>query len=94
MTRISKKLPAKIATGNIEIQGNEDSVSSLLKNNRLNYKQDTKAEYKSYLDKLNLADLQRHAVEQGIIPNAVSRNVLTDRLLTKFVKLNLAVCSD
>lgn len=90
----SKKLPSKIATGNIEIQGKEDSVSSLFKPTGLNYKQETKAEYKSYLESLGLAELQRHAVEHGVIPNAVSRNVLTDRLLNKFAKCSFAVCSE
>lgn len=86
----TKKLPTKVATGNVEIQGPEDSIYALVGFNQFPYKQKTQAEYESYLRDLNLADLQRHAVEQGVIPNAVSRSVLTDRLVNKFLKMKFA----
>lgn len=89
MTR-TKKLPSKAATGNIEIQGPEDSIYSLVGYSQFPYKQKTQGEYEAFLREMNLADLQRHAVQQGVIPNAVSRAVLTDRLVTKFLKAKFA----
>jgi len=86
----TKKLASKIATGNVEIQGPEDSIYSLVGYSQFPYKQDTQAEYESFIREMNLADLQRHAVQQGVIPNAVSRAVLTDRLVTKFLKAKFA----
>jgi hypothetical protein len=86
----TKKLPAKTATGNIAIQTPEDSVYALVGLNTFPYKQKTQAEYLTYLRDLNLADLQRHAVEHGIIPSAVSRSVLTDRLEREYLKKKFA----
>jgi hypothetical protein len=86
----SKKLPLKIATGNIALQTPEDSVYALLGFNQFPYKQKTQAEYLSYLRELNLSDLQRHAVEHGVIPNAVSRSVLCDRLEREYLKKKYA----
>lgn len=86
----SKKLPVKIATGNIAIQSPEDSVYALVGLNTFPYKQKTQSDYLSYLRELNLSDLQRHAVEHGIIPNAVARSVLVDRLEREFLKKKFA----
>jgi len=85
-----KKIPSKVATGNMKIQGPEDSIYSLVGYNQFPYKQNTQSEYESFIREMNMADLQRHAVQHGIIPNAVSRAVLTDRLITKFLKTKFA----
>ena len=86
----SKKLPNKTATGNVELQGPEDSVYALLGYNTFPYRQKTQDDYKLFLRELNLADLHRHAVEHDVIPSAVSRAILEDRLLTKFLKMKFA----
>lgn len=86
----SKKLPNKTATGNMQLQGPEDSVYALLGYNTFPYRQKTQEEYKSFLRELNLADLHRHSVEHDVIPNSISRPILEDRLLTKFLKLKFA----
>lgn len=80
----------KVATGNVAIQTPEDSVYALVGLKTFPYKQNTQAEYTAYLRELNLADLQRHAVEIGVIPNAISRSILETRLEREYAKKKYA----
>jgi hypothetical protein len=80
----------KVATGNVAIQTPEDSVYSLVGFKTFPYKQKDQVEYKAFLNEMNLADLQRHAVSVGIIPTAVSRTILEDRLEREYLKKKYA----
>ncbi len=82
----TKKLPTKIATGNVAIQTPEDSVYALLGFNQFPYEQKTQPEYEAYLREMNLSDLQRHAIKNGIVPNAIARSILVDRCVREFLK--------
>ena len=86
----NSKMPSKVATGNVEIQTTEDSVYSQVGMDMFPYKQKTVQEYLSFIKDLNLSDLQRHAVEKGIIPNATSRSILEDRLEKEYLKKRYA----
>jgi hypothetical protein len=86
----SKKLPPKIATGNIAMKTPEDSVYALFGLNDFPYKQKTQNEYLTYLRDLTENEIQRHAIEHGVIPNAVSRTILIDRLEREFLKKKFA----
>jgi hypothetical protein len=78
------KLPSKIATGNLP-ESSGKTVYDLTRK-EFSYKQETKAEYSSYVNSLETSDLQRHAVENGVIPNNVSRQVIISRLETLYSK--------
>lgn len=79
------KLPSKIATGNLP-ENSSETIYDLIGFKEFNYKQKTKAEYSAFLGTLPTSDLQRHAVENGVIPNAVSRQTIIGRLETLYSK--------
>lgn len=89
---MSKKIlkNKKVATGNVALQTPEDSVYALVGLKTFPYKQSTQTEYITFLRDLNLADLQRHAVEVGVIPNAISRSILETRLEREYAKKKYA----
>lgn len=69
--------------GAVETQNN---VFKYLKNRDFPYKVNTLAEYKIQLEKMNLSDLQRHAVEVAhILPNVTDRNRLVQKLENEFL---------
>ena len=83
-----KKLPSKIATGNLPQK--EESIYDLIGLHKSPYKQSTKAEYTEYLSTLPTTDLQRHAIENGVIPNAVSRQTIINRLENLYAKRKIS----
>lgn len=85
----SKKLPVKIATSNLPENPNE-TIYDLIGYKEFRYAHKTKADYSAYLGTLPTSDLQRHAVENGVIPNAVSRQTIIGRLETLYSKRQMS----
>lgn len=63
-----------------------DNVYAAMGKYTFPYKEKTLEDYRAALDKMNLADLQRHAVEiANIIPTAVSRSQLVNKLESEYL---------
>ena len=64
------------------------SVYEILGMRSTNYKQETFSEYQVYLDTLNLAELQNHAISVANIVPIDDRNRLIDRLEKEYLRIN------
>jgi hypothetical protein len=54
--------------------------------NQFPYAEKTSEDYRAKLNEMNMADLQRHAVEHNVVPNTTSRTILVDRLEREYLK--------
>lgn len=86
----TKLTDKKLSTGAIPLQTPDDSVYAMMGYNQFPYKEKTIEEYRSSLDAMNLADLQRHAVQHSIVPNTLTRSILVDRLEREYLKKRYA----
>lgn len=64
------------------------SVFEILGIRSTNYRHETFADYQKYLDTLNLAELQRHAIDTANIIPIDDRNRLVDRLEKEYLRIN------
>jgi hypothetical protein len=63
------------------------SLDELLGENLSIYTAKSSEEYRNQLSEMNMTDLQSHAYKVGLIPTE-DRRILTDRLVTEFMKFN------
>ena len=85
-----KLIDKQLSTGAIPLQTPEDSVYAMMGYNQFPYKEKTVEEYRASLTDMNLADLQRHAVKHGVVPNTLKRHILTNRLEEEFLRKKFA----
>ncbi len=64
------------------------SVYEILGMRSTNYRHESFADYQKYLDTLNLAELQRHAIDTANIIPIDDRNRLVDRLEKEYLRVN------
>ncbi len=84
-TASNTSMPTHQTNGAIQTKS---SIYEILGMKSTNYRQETFAEYQTYLDSLNLAEMQRHAVEVANIIPIDDRRRLVDRLEKEYLRLN------
>jgi len=84
-TETTASLPTHQTNGAVQ---SKSSIYEILGMKSTNYRQETFAEYQAYLDTLNLAEMQRHAVEVANIIPIDDRRRLVDRLEKEYLRLN------
>lgn len=84
-SKVTAKLESKqVAHGALP---STQSVYGYMGLNQFPYAEKTLDEYKAKLEKMDLADMQRHAVSvANILPNVDRRNILTDKLVTAYLR--------
>jgi len=95
-TKLLKSETAKASAPRIDIaQGKqvngamegETSIMDVLRKRNYPYKDLSLAEYTKTLSRMNLSDLQRHAIEVAqILPNITDRSRLVDKLEREFLR--------
>jgi hypothetical protein len=96
MSRKKKETKTEVAKASIDISkgiqinGALEGISPMLdtlRKREFPYSVDTLPEYRKNLDKMNLSDLQRHAIEVAhILPNITERSRLVDKLEREFLR--------